>query len=705
MPKINIKKYIYETNIKSTLFLIKTSRSGIISDSSKKVIRNIRCGVSNVNFVLFNDKLPQIKKQFDLVIADCPSKQAAEIKHKFNFNHMLIIENGQAYEPYDKINNKKIKPQQLQINHDLNRVVELQQLRKAQSTAKLAGKKVGHYIGVGLVATICLFPSLLLTTQLAQYKPDKHINVVIDNNKDYPLQTGKTYSALSYNTGFAAYNQDMHFYMDAPGQKFIGGQAWAQSKKAVLNSMSGINRVLSPEHDTTDIVDAGEGVKAQDLKGSRLFVTAYDREGQRTTDRYVDPSDIDSFNDSLNDTKDGLFDFVSLQEQDRTCPKTYNTDQYEITKDSKITTGLGEQQVKDVYASSFAYNFAVPFIPIPLNQMFGMAHTGLATYSRYFADEAKRFSMANITTFPLNMFELKRCLLASYFPIEGTYDPEKGREKYFVYVTAHLSAYDSDGTIRQKQLGQLNESLKEIRRNGDYFLLAADWNQILPDTRGYEGYDAQWSEEEQEQFSDDKPLAGWDFLEFKESGNHKNPNLDKDYIKVSEYDATKSYKAGDTVKFTSDQDKTQPNCNDYLNRYMASAKTHNYEALVDVKPNEKPLNDDGSLNNKWRYSIINSNIYKDASINMKVRKELLPITYPKSDQYCANFYTAHAIPTLRNAGAAFMSEAIAKEGYCYKASIDGFLVSNNIEVVQTFGIDTNFKYSDHNPVGITFKLK
>lgn len=37
--------------------------------------------------------------------------------------------------------------------------------------------------------------------------------------------------------------------------------------------------------------------------------------------------------------------------------------------------------------------------------------------------------------------------------------------------------------------------------------------------------------------------------------------------------------------------------------------------------------------------------------------------------------------------------------------IDGFLVSDNIEVISTVGTDLNFKNSDHNPVTITFKLK
>jgi endonuclease/exonuclease/phosphatase family metal-dependent hydrolase len=37
--------------------------------------------------------------------------------------------------------------------------------------------------------------------------------------------------------------------------------------------------------------------------------------------------------------------------------------------------------------------------------------------------------------------------------------------------------------------------------------------------------------------------------------------------------------------------------------------------------------------------------------------------------------------------------------------IDGFLVSDNIEVISTKGTDQDFKYSDHNPVTLEFRLK
>lgn len=38
-------------------------------------------------------------------------------------------------------------------------------------------------------------------------------------------------------------------------------------------------------------------------------------------------------------------------------------------------------------------------------------------------------------------------------------------------------------------------------------------------------------------------------------------------------------------------------------------------------------------------------------------------------------------------------------------NIDGFLISDNIELIKSDVVDNNFEYSDHNPVYMTFKLK
>lgn len=59
----------------------------------------------------------------------------------------------------------------------------------------------------------------------------------------------------------------------------------------------------------------------------------------------------------------------------------------------------------------------------------------------------------------------------------------------------------------------------------------------------------------------------------------------------------------------------------------------------------------------------------------------------------------NTIPTCRNAGKEYI------EGYNFLSIIDGFIVSDNIEAIETKGIETKFEYSDHNPVKFTFKLK
>ncbi|WP_027631872.1 endonuclease [Clostridium hydrogeniformans] len=46
-----------------------------------------------------------------------------------------------------------------------------------------------------------------------------------------------------------------------------------------------------------------------------------------------------------------------------------------------------------------------------------------------------------------------------------------------------------------------------------------------------------------------------------------------------------------------------------------------------------------------------------------------------------------------------------KKGENFRAVIDGFMVSDNVEEIETRGRDLDFRYSDHNPVTLNFKLK
>ena len=348
MKKIKLRQYIIDHKIRSTLYIIKTNAHGGIADGTKRMIRALRYKVGNIRFVLLHEQIPTIKETFDLVITDnIGSATIEKVKKIVKFNRLLVIYKHRVFDTH--INNK-YDTIEIPLTHknDLNRVLELQRVRRKRNYAQLAGKKVGHYIGVALVALVMLFPSLILAIQLGQYKPDNVFSLTVSNNKSNKVQYNTKYSALTYNTGFTAYNQDMHFYMDCPGQEVWGGQGTAQSKKAVEASLNGIKRILTTQdHDTAEILDSTADCKTYELKGSRIYTTkfeekTYTKEGEEIkyyprvttgSDKYVTDQDIEDFNDSLNDEGDGLFDFVALQEQDINCPKSYNTNQPQIIKD------------------------------------------------------------------------------------------------------------------------------------------------------------------------------------------------------------------------------------------------------------------------------------------------------------------------------------------------------------------------------------
>lgn len=57
------------------------------------------------------------------------------------------------------------------------------------------------------------------------------------------------------------------------------------------------------------------------------------------------------------------------------------------------------------------------------------------------------------------------------------------------------------------------------------------------------------------------------------------------------------------------------------------------------------------------------------------------------------------LDTTRNTDIAYIPEV------SYTVTIDGFLISDNVSMLNTATIDTQFQYSDHNPVEMTFQLK
>ncbi len=72
---------------------------------------------------------------------------------------------------------------------------------------------------------------------------------------------------------------------------------------------------------------------------------------------------------------------------------------------------------------------------------------------------------------------------------------------------------------------------------------------------------------------------------------------------------------------------------------------------------------------------------------------------PKNFSLIAPLDERNPIPSARNANAAYDPET------AFVLTIDGYIVSDNVEVISSAVIDEGFAYSDHNPVKMYFSLK
>ena len=151
-------------------------------------------------------------------------------------------------------------------------------------------------------------------------------------------------------------------------------------------------------------------------------------------------------------------DFWLLQEADSDSARSFHTD---------FRTRFALAQ------NAFALNYSCPFVPFPWPP-FGKVNSGLITASSYDVEEAERISLPCPFSWPLRTANLKRCLLASYLPVEGT-------DRKLVLINLHLEAYDSgEGKIAQTR--QLREFMQSEYEKGNYVIAAGDFNEIFPGT-------------------------------------------------------------------------------------------------------------------------------------------------------------------------------------------------------------------------------
>lgn len=155
-------------------------------------------------------------------------------------------------------------------------------------------------------------------------------------------------------------------------------------------------------------------------------------------------------------------DAYLLQEVDVNSSRTDGLDQYER---------IGEALQG---SSAFAYNYKCSFVPYPLPPI-GKIASGIATFTGHaLTDQPQRIALPCPFSWPVSTANLKRCLLITRLPVEGT-------EKELVLVNIHLEAYD-DGEGKLAQTKLLWEILQQEYEQGNYVIAGGDFNQVFPDT-------------------------------------------------------------------------------------------------------------------------------------------------------------------------------------------------------------------------------
>ncbi len=143
----------------------------------------------------------------------------------------------------------------------------------------------------------------------------------------------------------------------------------------------------------------------------------------------------------------------------------------EVDNNSARTYGIDERECLGIYNSAYALNYSCPFVPYPLPPI-GRVNSGLLTTTMYDIDSSERISLPCPFDWPVSTANLKRCLLVSYLPIEGS-------SSKLVIVNLHLEAYD-DGEGKIAQTKQLREFIQSEYEKGNYVIAGGDFNQVFP---------------------------------------------------------------------------------------------------------------------------------------------------------------------------------------------------------------------------------
>jgi len=153
--------------------------------------------------------------------------------------------------------------------------------------------------------------------------------------------------------------------------------------------------------------------------------------------------------------------FIFLQEIDTQSGRTYFDNQLNLIK--KLLPDYHE-----FYGSN--YN---AWVPVPPVDPMGKVRAGIVTLSQYNPVSAKRVSFESSYSWPMRLFQLKRCFL------ELRFNTNDGKE--LVLINTHNSAFSDAAALREKELNSLKTVMLDEYKKGNYVIIGGDWNQNPPD--------------------------------------------------------------------------------------------------------------------------------------------------------------------------------------------------------------------------------
>jgi endonuclease/exonuclease/phosphatase family metal-dependent hydrolase len=159
-------------------------------------------------------------------------------------------------------------------------------------------------------------------------------------------------------------------------------------------------------------------------------------------------------------------DFILFQELDTNSSRSFYIDQLSYLN-AKYPN----------YSYAYGKNNKIGWLPKPLLRPTGKVESGLAIFSKYFANLAKRYSLPGQQDGFHKFFDFDRAF------VEKRYELENGKE--LVIINLHLSDFNETGRQRFEELRYIDEYLHKEYKNGAYIIVGGDWNHNLPGTDPY----------------------------------------------------------------------------------------------------------------------------------------------------------------------------------------------------------------------------